>query len=116
MSMSMEEHITIMQGDEYDIRLILKDLDGEPITEQGVSLIEVSLGDQFWSTADGSVTYDSENGYFVFRLESDESEDMAGGIAKFQIHVEFDNDDAVGADLPFAFVIKKVKRPVVPST
>ena len=116
MSITMDDHITIMQGDEYDIHLTLTDLDGEAITEQGVSLIEVSLGDQFWSTADNSVTYDSEKECWVFRLDDEESAEMVGGIAKFQIHVEFDNDDSVGADLPFAFVIKKVQRPVIPST
>ena len=104
--------MNIMQGDEYDVYLTLKDADGEVITTEGVADVEVGLGGVFYSYADSTIDFDTDKGAWVFRLLEDDTEDMKG-VLSFQVRVTFDNDDIVGTRLPLVYVTTSMQRPEV---
>ena len=89
----------IMQGDEYDVNIALTDSDGEPITDTGVTDVEVGLGGITKTYADGDVTFDSETNQWVFHLSQAETSGFKG-ILSFQVRVKFGGGDVVGAKLP----------------
>lgn len=101
-----------MQGDEYDVYLTLTDADGETITTEGVADVEVGLGGMFFSLSDNTLSFDAENGAWVFRL-SEESTTGMSGVLSFQVRVVFDNDDIVGTRLPLVYVTTSMQRPEV---
>lgn len=102
--------MNIMQGDEYDVFLILTDADGAPITTEGVTDVEVGLGGLFFSLTGNTLSYNSDRGAWVFRLEEDKTEAMKG-VLSFQVRVTFDNSDIVGTRLPLVYVITSMQRP-----
>lgn len=102
--------MNIMQGDEYDVFLTLTDADGEPITTEGVTDVEVGLGGLFFSLTGNTLSYNSDRGAWVFRLEEDKTEAMKG-VLSFQVRVTFDNSDIVGTRLPLVYVTTSMQRP-----
>ena len=103
--------MNIMQGDEYDVFLTLTDADGALITTEGVTDVEVGLGGLFFSLTGNTLSYNSDRGAWVFRLEEDKTEAMKG-VLSFQVRVTFDNDDIVGTRLPLVYVTTSMQRPV----
>lgn len=93
----------IMQGDEYNVSLVLKDQDGETITSTGIADVEVVIGNLTKSFADGSVTYDAEAGAWIFHLTQQETYAFRDSLA-FQVRVKLTNNDVVGTTLPSIFV------------
>ena len=105
--------MNIMQGDEYDVNITLKDADGEPITEVGVTDVEIGIGSLTKTYSDGEVSYDSENKQWVFRLSQTETSGLKNGVLSFQVRVKFGGGDVVGAKLPSVGVSPSTSKEVL---
>ena len=92
--------ITVMQGDQYDMTLILKDDTGTIITADDVDEIIFSLDTIEKKFSEGQILYDSGVGAYSIRLLQTETRQIGRGNYTPQVRVKFQTtDDIYGADL-----------------
>lgn len=106
----------IMQGDEYDIYINLKQ-DGEVLKPEWVDNIELCIGSNIRKTSSGeSLLFDREEGKWYTRLRQNETlampcgENAAFGRVKYKGAPE---SDVVGFRLESIFVLPTTSREVL---
>ena len=101
----------IMQGDAYDIPIIIK-VDGEAVTDQTATVVEVCIGDVVKKTPD--VNYSADAGAWVIRLTQADTFAMPVGMIGCQTRVKLANsDDVIGCQLPPVPVTRSKSREVL---
>ena len=84
----------IKQGDQYYLPIYIKS-DGSPLDVDDVSEVEFVLG-KIIKTYPDEVSYDSEEGAFLFPITQEETFAMRDIDVKFDVRVKFKNQSVVG--------------------
>lgn len=108
--------ITVMQGDQYDMTLILKDDTGTIITADDVDEIVFSLSSIEKKFSEGGVVYDAEAEAYSIRLLQTETRQVPRGVYTPQVRVKFQtSDDIYGVDLASSMVtfVQAVNKEII---
>lgn len=87
----------IKRGDAYLVPIALT-LDGEPLTLDGVDLVEIIVG-SLRKTYPGDVLWDEEAGKFLFPVEQAETFAMKTSVA-YDVRVKFSGGVVIGLPNP----------------
>ena len=101
----------MMQGDSYNIAFEILNTYGQPITEEELSNIEISIGSLRKTTYDG-VRYDSGNGTWLFPLSQEESFQLPRKV-KGQVRLVWSNGDVEGIPLEEIRIDESISREVL---
>ena len=106
--------MTIMQGDSYKLSIQLCKADKSNLTPTDVNYVEISIGRLTKNSKNGAVTYDSENGLWLFPLTQEEAFNMYPGTpVKAQARVKWLSGDVEGIDLGMVSVYESISKEVL---
>ena len=109
----MADVIEIMQGDEYDVDLGVKCLDGEQLSGDDVSKLEVCIGELSYIYP-ASMRYDDETGRFVLHLTQEDTFSMIPGTYTMQMRIKSLQKDVIGKwDLRQVRIIKSRSKVIL---
>lgn len=100
----------IRQGDAYTLAVTLTDENGTPLTDEDVSVVEISIGGLTKSTKTAGVTY--LDGTFQMPIYQTDSHNMSG-ILPTQVRVLFPTGEVASATLGFMHVTASVSKSVL---
>lgn len=90
--------LSIMQGDQYNVPILIKAYDGTAINIDIVSDVEVMIG-KLRKRYPGEITYSTERNRWIFPLTQDESFALATSRQPVQVRIKFNNGDVVGVNV-----------------
>ena len=102
-----------MQGDAYNIPIEIKLADGTVADDTYFDDVEIVLGNSIKTLKKGEISYDSENGVFLFPLEQETSFDFYAISQKAQVRVKTTNNEVFGIPLDKAAVIESISKVVL---
>lgn len=79
----------MMQGDSYDLGIVLKNNAGQPVTPDDVQDVEITIGTLSKRYKEGKLIY--SNGTWLFPLSQDESFSLRPGPKEAQVRVKWAN-------------------------
>lgn len=103
----------MMQGDSYCLEIKLKDENGDTLAPETVSDVEISVGHLTKTYASGEVTYDTDNGLWLFPVTQEETFRVLPSKVKVQARVKFPGDDVVGVDLGMISISESISKVVL---
>ena len=101
---------TIMQGDEYGLRIGLRTKNGTAVTPENVSDLEITLGRYRKTYLDGEVTWDGEK--WVFPMTQEMSFTFKNQVA-CEARAKFTGGDVIGVFIETLDVIPSQSRVVL---
>lgn len=101
----------MMQGDSYNIALEILNTYGQPITEEELADIEITIG-SLRKTIDDGVRYDSGNGTWLFPLSQEESFQFPRKV-KGQVRLVWKNGDVEGIPFDEIRIDESISREVL---
>ena len=101
---------SIMQGDAYPIRILLKTKEGVTVTPSDVSDVEITIGGIRKSYADGDVTFD--DGAWIYPLTQDVSFRFVNRV-RCQARVKFVGSDVIGRFIDNISVVNSDSKEVL---
>ncbi len=105
------EEITIMQGDQYAVPFAITGRNGDPVTAEDISALEVVIGTLRKTTPE--VTYNAETGMWDFPLTQAESFALEAKPEKAQLRVKFPDGSVIGTNAGLVLVVPSASREVL---
>lgn len=87
----------MMQGDKYNMSILLRNNAGQVITPTDVANVEIAIGNMVKNYKSGTVTY--RDGLWLFPLEQEETFAQWPRKCKAQVRVEWRNGAIEGQEL-----------------
>lgn len=103
----------MMQGDSYSLSIEILRADGSHVTDADVSDVEITIGHLRKSYAEGTVTYHSAGGLWMFPLSQEETFRYLPSRVKGQVRVVWNNGDVEGISLDDIYVQESISREVL---
>ena len=111
----MSSDMSIMQGDQVVIAILLEDEEGNPITPEDVSEVVITLGEVSRKMTDEEypVTYDAEEAVWLFTVTQADTLGMVMGITSLEARVKFVNGSVGGASVGGVFILPSNNKEVL---
>ena len=101
----------MMQGDSYQLSVLLKNNAGQPITPLDVKDVEITIGRRIKRYSDGNILF--EDGLWLFPVSQEESFDFYPMKAKGQVRVKWNGGVVEGQELMGIRVQESVSKGVL---
>lgn len=101
----------MMQGDSYQLSVLLKNNAGQPITPLDVEDVEITIGRRTKRYSDGNILF--EDGLWLFPVSQEESFDFYPMKAKGQVRVKWNGGVVEGQELMGIRVQESVSKGVL---
>lgn len=103
----------MMQGDSYSLSIEILKADGTQVTAADVSDVEITIGHLRKTYAEGTVSYHSASGIWLFPLSQEETFRYLPSKVKGQVRVVWNNGDVEGISLGDINVQESISREVL---
>lgn len=101
----------MMQGDSYQLSVLLKNNAGQPITPLDVEDVEITIGRRIKRYSDGNILF--EDGLWLFPVSQEESFDFYPMKTKNQVRVKWNGGVVEGQELMGIRVQESVSKGVL---
>lgn len=102
----------MMQGDEYKIPFEIE-IDGFAANGENVADVEISIGNITKTMSSGAITFDAEQGAFLFPITQNETFSLRNTPQKVQVRVKDNQSNVQGIQLENIDVVGSVSKAVI---